>query len=126
MGNLSRFCYEYFIENVKGTNSIYVTKDGTTAYCYKKSDNYYYATESKAAANGDGIAITHYYYTTDSADATHYNADTKRYYDLNYCYFLSSIGARPTSPRKAQPKRPKWNCSPCGSKTADRKRYNTI
>jgi len=83
----------YFTENVKGADSTYVTKDGTTVYCYKKGDFYYYATDTQADGSDaeEGIAINRYYYTSDSANTAHYNAETKSLYDQNYCYFLSSI-----------------------------------
>ena len=82
----------YFTENVKGTDSYYVTKDGSKVYAYKKGDFYYQAVDGQTEVD-DAIVINRYYYTTDSANVAHYDKDTKTYYDNNYCFFMSDIKA---------------------------------
>ena len=75
-------------ENVKGTDSCYVTDD-TATYCYKKGNFYYLAVDGQSEVDGE-MTIIRYYYTTDSASA-HYDENAKTYYDQSYCFFKGFI-----------------------------------
>lgn len=68
-------------ENVKGTSSCYVLKDGTKTTSYIKDEYYYFVIESEE---------TNTYFTTDLTKRG-YDANAKSYYDMNRFYFMSNV-----------------------------------
>lgn len=75
-----------FTENVKGTDSSYVTDTGVKVYAYKKGDAYYYAYES---VNGEDVSRYH-----------QEGEEAKTYYDQNYCFFMTYIKAIAEAPEE--------------------------
>ena len=68
-------------ENIKGSSSCYVGKDGTKVTSYIKDTYYYYVIESED---------TNTYFTNDSSKRG-YDADASSYYNLNRFYFMSNV-----------------------------------